>query len=304
MSRALFFLKIFLFSINLNGQIFYGISVENFQQGLTNQGLIVPLIRSDPSKSLGPPEMSDIETTIPNFVSLGFGGSITIKTNSVPVTVLTQLNVFETTFSFECSTYPERAKIYVSKNGLDFEFISETCGNDNTIFSLYGEIDTVNYVRIDDISDPARFNSLLIADGYDVDGIEIFESSTLSIELDFFNAKISQGFLFVNFRTLSETGTMKFQIQDSENAVDYKDLDFTFDGANNSSTPRFYEGSIQYQSFNNMVYIRLKEIDINGKSFYYNPVPVFNQKIQITGFEFYDLLGRRVSQGEFNIRYK
>jgi hypothetical protein len=304
MVRTVFLLLWFLFVQNINGQIFYGNSVENFQQGLSNQGASIIAVRSNPIKSLGAPEKSDIETGIPNFVSLGFGGSIIIKTNPVPVTVLTQISVFETTFSYECSAYPEEAKIYVSKDGIYFELIGETCGNENTIFSLYTRIDTVNYIKIEDISDTTGFNSSLIADGYDVDGIEIFDLTPLAIELDFFNAKISGGLLFVEFRTLTETGTLKFEIQESKNAIDFRDLNLIFNAANYSSLPRLYEGSIPYQASEKIVYIRLKETDLDGKSFYFKVVPVFNPNSQNVEWEFYDLLGRRVSQGEFNLRYK
>lgn len=289
---------------NVKGQT-YGDSVVYFNQGLTNQNAPVVALRSNPLKSLGIPEKSDIETGIPNFVSLGFGGSIIIKTEfPVEVTVLTQLSLFETTFSYQCSAYPERAEVYVSKDGSDFEFIGETCGNDNTIFSLYPKIDTVSYIKIVDVSDTIGFNSSLIADAYDVDGIEIFELTPLAIELDFFNAKISGGLLFVEFRTLTETGTLKFQIQDSKNAIDFNDLNLIFSAANYSSSPRMYEGSIPYQSSEKIVYIRLKETDLDGKFFYFKAVPVFNPGSKNVEWEFYDLLGRRVTQGEFNIRYK
>ena len=305
MVRIIFLLLGFLFVHSLNGQISYGDSVVYFNQGLNNQNTQVVAIRSNPLKSLGIPEKSDIETGIPNFVSLGFGGSIIIKTESpIGVTVLTQLSLFETTFSYECSVYPEEAKIYVSKDGIYFELIGETCGNENTIFSLYSRIDTINYIKIEDISDQGEFNNSLIADGYDVDGIEIFELTPLAIELDFFNAKISGGLLFVEFRTLTETGTLKFEIQESKNSIDFKDLNLIFNAANYSSLPRLYEGSIPYQTSEKVVYMRLKETDLDGKSFYFKAIPVLNPNSQNVEWEFYDLLGRRVSQGDFNIRYK
>ena len=305
MVKSVILLLFLLFFQNLNGQISYGDSVVNFNQGLNNQNTQVVAVRSNPLKSLGAPEKSDIETGIPNFVSLGFGGSITIKTeNPIAVTVLTQINIFETTFSYECSVYPEEAMVYVSKDGINFELIGETCGNENTIFSLYSRVDTVNYIKIVDISDVVGFNSSLIADGYDVDGIEIFELTPLAIELDFFNAKISGGLLFVEFRTLTESGTLKFEIQESKNAIDFRDLNLIFNAANYSSLPRLYEGSIPYQTTERVVYMRLKETDLDGKLFYFKVIPVLNPDSKNLEWEFYDLSGRRVSQGDFNIRYR
>lgn len=297
-------LCIFLFN-NSNGQIYYGNSVFYFDQGLNNQDQQVIAVRSNPLRSLNEPEKSDTETGIPNFVSLGFGGSIIIKTESpIEVTVLSQLSIFETTFSYECSVYPEEAMVYASKDGINFELIGETCGNNNTIFSLYQKIDTVNYIKIVDISDIGEFNSSLIADGYDLDGIEIFDLTPLAIELDFFNAKISGDLLFVEFRTLTESGTLKFEVQESKNAIDFRDLNLIFNAANYSTLPRFYEGSIPYKAEEKIVYMRLKETDLDGKSFYFKVIPIFNPSTKNLEWEFYDLLGRRVSQGDFNIRYR
>jgi len=294
---------VLLFPLIGISQTLYMDSVILFSQGLTNEGAYVLSERSNPNKSLGEPQKSDIESGNPNFFSLGFGGYITLKNNSgVIVNPLTYIEIFETTYSYQCNQYPEKANIYASKNGHDFILIGETCGNNNTIFSLYGIIDTLNYIKIEDRSNVSKFTKFHGCDGYDVDGIEIYNLNPLSIEIDFFNAKIIGDRLFVKFRTLSESGTMKFNIQASDNSIDFKDLEISFPGANYSSLPRYYEGSILYDQKGEIGYIRLKEIDLNGEVFYFDAVPV-TKEIEIKTGSFYDILGRRTNEGIFLIRY-
>jgi hypothetical protein len=294
---------LYLLALPSKAQTFYMDTVVTFSQGLTNNGNSVLPSRSNPTAALGVPQMSDVETGVINFFALGFGGSITLKTATpIPVTPLTQLQIFETTWSYNCAFYPEKATILVSKNGAQYELLGETCGNDNTIFSLYQKIDTISYIKIQDISDVSKFTSFVDADAYDVDGIQIQNLVPLSIELDFFEAELIEDKLYINFRTLSESGTLRFQIQSSVDAFNYEDLEIYFIGANYSTGPREYSGSIEYVAENTVEYVRLKEIDINGNEFYYDAVPIV-KRYKILNGTFYDLLGRKTGEGKFLIKY-
>jgi len=301
--KSFILLCLFLIVSSSDAQTFYMDSVITYTQGLTNSGNLVTSPRSNPLNSLGQPQMNDIETGNLNFFSLGFGGSIVLKTEyPVLVNPLSQLQIFETTYNYNCSYYPEKAKIYVSKNNQNFELLGETCGNNNTIFSLYQKIDTINYIRINDCSDPSKFSNFIDADAYDLDGIQIYNLVPLSIELDFFNAKIEDEILLINFRTLSESGTLRFYIQSSTDAINFKDLEIYFIGANYSTMPREYSGSIKYVPVESVEYVRLKEVDINGDIFYFSPVPI-TKRYKVLKGTFYDLLGRQTREGNFLIKY-
>ena len=281
--KSFILLCLFLIGLSSDAQTFYMDSVITYTQGLTNSGNQITSSRSNPLNSLGQPQMNDIETGNLNFFSLGFGGSIVLKTEyPVLVNPLSQLQIFETTYSYNCSYYPEKAKIYVSKNNQNFELLGETCGNNNTIFSLYQKIDTINYIKIDDCSDPSKFSNFIDADAYDLDGIQIYNLVPLSIELDFFNAKMEDDVLLINFRTLSESGTLRFYIQSSTDAIN--------------------SGSIKYDQKESVEYVRLKEVDINGDIFYFSPVPI-TKKYKVLKGTFYDLLGRQTREGNFLIKY-
>lgn len=296
-------LCLLLTSFISSSQVFYMDTVISYTQGMTNNGNSITQERSNPLKCLGSPQKSDVEVGNLNFFSLGFGGSITLKVfHPVVITPLTQLEIFETTYNYQCSNYPEKAKIFVSKDNYNFQLVGETCGNNNTIFSLYQKIDTVNYVKIQDYSDQSKFSNFINADAYDLDGIQIFELIPLSIELDFFNVKVQDEKLFINFRTLSESGTLRFHVQTSIDAINFKDLEIYFMGANYSSFPRDYSGSIDYEQKEKVEYVRLKEVDNNGDVFYFTPVPIV-KKYKIVKGTFYDILGRQTSEGNFLIKY-
>jgi hypothetical protein len=285
-------------------QTFYADSVMGYMQGLDSQGNPVLLDRSNPLKTLNAPENSDLTSTNINFFSLGFGGYITLKTPSpIPISPLTHLQIFETTFYYQnCSTYPEEAEIFVSNDGQNFTFLGGTCLNERTTFSLYGYVDTLNYIKIEDKSNIQKFSNFTSSDAYDLDGIEIFNLNPLSIELDFFDAKIMGERLIVNFRTLTETGTLMFKIQSSDDCIDFEDLEISFIGANYSTFARNYEGSVIYERKGEVTYVRLKEIDINGDIFYFPPIPIIRRSVNSNPEILYDLSGRRVTQGRFLIK--
>ncbi len=137
------------------------------RQGKRKNGSNVPANRSNPGKMLGEPESNDTF----NFFSLGFGGEAILRLSSPIVDQPgDDLRVVETSFGRVTSrSYPERAQVSVSQNGIDFVVVGVASVKE-TLFDLSGTgLNCINFVRFVDISDPARFNNT--ADGFDVDGI-------------------------------------------------------------------------------------------------------------------------------------
>ena len=284
-----------LFMFECFAQSTYPSIVVSFNQGLNNQGQAVQIQRSNPTKALGNPQNVDIETGAINFVALGFGGSIVVGFPSpIPVNPNTVLRPYETTYTYSCATYPETARIFVSKDGTDYFFLGESCGNDSPPLFLYGLVDSVKYIKVLDISELSDFSMFLGADAYDLDGLEIFNLNPLAIEMGEFRITWNGSKINVVFETLSEANTWKFDIQVSEDAVNFRDL-ISFGGAGWSTFARRYEGSVDFEPVRNITYFRLKETDYNGNILYYNLTQVVTQQ---TNFEIlinYDLSGRIVN---------
>lgn len=286
-----------LFSLYSSAQGSYGYEVCDFNQGLNNNGTSVISQRSDSSKSLGKPQNVDIENGSINFVSLGFGGDITLKLqNKYPVNPTTVLNIFETTWNYNnCNIYDERAEIYVSKDNLNYLFLGETCLNSNTSLDVYNAgLDSILYVKIVDISDISSFSNFpFVCDGYDVDGIEIFDSGPLPIVLSYFGIKYEKNSLMVKFITSSETNTDVFILQSSTDLNKFENVSF-FDAAGYSSLERYYDRKLIFEPKSNITYFRLVEIDYDGNFYYFDVIPV-NTKNSSIDIYYYDLLGRRIS---------
>ncbi len=295
--KNLLILILSLFSLYSSAQGSYGYEVCDFNQGLNNNGTSVIAQRSDPSKALGKPQNVDIENGTINFVSLGFGGDITLKLqNRYPVKPTTVLNIFETTWNYNnCNIYDERAEVYVSKDNSNYFFIGETCLNSNTSLDVYGAgLDSILYVKIVDISDISTFSNFsFVCDGYDVDGIEIFDSGPLPIVLSYFGVKYNNNELYVRFITSSESNTDVFVLQTSTDLKKYQNLIF-FKAAGNSSFERYYDRKLIFEPESNITYFRLVEIDYDGNYYYYDVIPVTTKNLSVDVY-FYDLLGRRIS---------
>lgn len=161
--------------------------------------------RTDSMRALGIPENSDAHGSW-NFVTLGFGGSITLafsdSTNPyalfgwmAPVqnTAGDDIIMWETSFfdpanwpgGFGCADYEERAKVEVSADGIVFHELGTACiedasfdmddagdvwpgGHMNGIPYPPGKLPGAFYVRITDMTPMASRSQ----DGYDLDGIE------------------------------------------------------------------------------------------------------------------------------------
>ena len=143
----------------------YATSMEEYIQGTTLGGGSIALNRTDPNQALGEPERTDEMV----FVSLGYGGSITLGFDgSVPNQEGDDIEVVETTFNNNsCSSYPEFADVYVSVDGESWAFAKTICRADGMVdISDAGDFDYVNYVKI------VNNNELSTTpDAFDVDGV-------------------------------------------------------------------------------------------------------------------------------------
>jgi hypothetical protein len=145
----------------------YAATVVDFAQGLNSVGLPVEPARSHAIFSLGAPEA--VVDGIVNFVSLGFGGSITLAFEA-PVAngAGADIRIDEATWGINpCNRYPETADVFASKDGINFVYLGRGCQD----MSLdLGALSWAQYIRIVDVSNILSFRAG--SDGYDVNGIE------------------------------------------------------------------------------------------------------------------------------------
>ena len=148
-------------------------ALVSYAPGLTKGGQPVPVGRNDPSKAVSAPQDADGD----NFVSLGFGGQITLE--FLPSAFNgpgADVQVVETSFgSPGCAAYPERVAVFASQNGVDFVYLGQGCQSEPLAFDL-GPLNWARYVRLVDVSNTADFPAA--ADGFDVDGVRCLNGRT------------------------------------------------------------------------------------------------------------------------------
>lgn len=296
-----------LFSLFSYAQTYYGYEVINFNQGPNNLGGQVITSRSNPMMALGQPQNVDIESGAVNFVSLGFGGNITLKLeNKIEVLPTTTLSVFETTWSYtNCNIYAEKAEVSVSSDNTDFKVLGTTCLNSNTVFDVsQSGLDSIQYVKIVDISNPIQFSGFtFVSDGYDVDGISIFNTGPLPIELKYFGINYDNPYLNIRIVTASEANTDKLIVESSIDASNFKYLT-EFKAAGFSSFEREYDKKLIFEPQSQVTYFRLIEIDFDGKKFEFEMTVVNTKKLDSIEMYYFDLLGRRVNSNEAIFKVK
>ena len=145
-------------------------SVTAFDQGLRKDGSAVLPERSEEDNALGDPSTPGLTSV--NFVSLGFGGTITVRFDTAVSTTEADVLVVETTNG----VYPlETASVEVSEDGTTF-FPAGTATNQPSSTSTI-DLDTVvaitavQYVRITDTTTAALHSN--DADAFDVNAVGI-----------------------------------------------------------------------------------------------------------------------------------
>jgi hypothetical protein len=165
------------------GSSIYANSIYSFLQGLTASSLPVSPASSNSAQALGAPQNSDAGPI--NFVSLGFGGSITLEMERLVFKRSTgnEIQIVETsTGTPSCASNPERAQIYGSLNGTTWVLLGDVC-NDGlvsipssaSLLASSGQY-AIRYIKVTDISTLASFTGT--ANGYDVDGVIGFACSS------------------------------------------------------------------------------------------------------------------------------
>ncbi len=134
-------------------------------EGTTLGGGAIPANRNDENQALGMPERTDEIV----FLSLGYDGGIILGFDgSVPNEDGDDIEVVETTFGDQdCDSYPEYADVYVSMDGVDYQFAKTVCKNDAFVdISDAGDMDYIMYVKIMNNNELSS-----TSDGYDLDGV-------------------------------------------------------------------------------------------------------------------------------------
>jgi hypothetical protein len=146
----------------------YAEQVVSFNQKKAINETAVALGRSQSNKALCAPQNNATE----NFVSLGFGGDITLKFGkAIRNGAGNDIRVYETTFgNLSCNAYPEKARVFASQDGCRFVYLGEICQDGSVDL---GALNWAQYVRIVDVSSKtAVYQSGGTPDGYDVDAVE------------------------------------------------------------------------------------------------------------------------------------
>jgi len=140
----------------------YGEEIISFTQGPDVNGGAVADNRSDETAALMEPDRSNAAG---GFVSLGFGGSITIKMSGAVINGDgPDIKIWETTFNGDdCGSNAETASVELS-DGISWVSAGDIC-KDGTIELDGIALPYVMYVRITDLGNSPN-------DGYDVDGVE------------------------------------------------------------------------------------------------------------------------------------
>jgi len=295
-----YLILLLILSLKLTAQV-SPTSVSQFSQGQSLNYTEIDSLRSNPLKAINQPENSDIESQPYNFVALGFGGSITLQFDSmILVNPNKVLQVFETTWGYQCSQYPESADIYISSDSINWTFVGRTCGNSNQQLSLV-DSDSLKWIRIEDKSLRSSFINWPNADGFDLDGVIIYESSPLQIALQDFTVTYKDFQIDIWITTASETSSWLLEVAASPDTYTWTQI-AQFTAAGYSTTTRSYETGVRYEPIAHTTYFRLQEIDLSGK-ITTTQIIAIETPLPTTRILFhYDILGRRVNEN--NSLYK
>ena len=177
--------------------------------------------------------------------------------------------------------------------------------NSNTVFDVsQSGLDSIQYIKIVDISNPSQFSGFtFISDGYDVDGVTVFNSGPLPIELKYFGIDYENPYLNIRIVTASEANTDKLVV---ESSIDASNFDYLteFQAAGNSSFERQYDKKLIFEPQSEITYFRLIEIDFDGKKFEFEMTVVNTKKLDPIEMYYFDLLGRKVNSNDAIFKVK
>jgi len=175
--------------------------IIDFTQGQRKDGKDIIWYRSNPDNALGKADAKDSPQGGIRFVSLGFGGSITLEfDNQLCDKPGNDLRVYETSYGNPMfALYPEQAEIFVSQEGNTWKSLGHTNTTTpyincqvklDTDFDIKGAYPWIKFVRVVDVTNPnakmlnpAKCTPLPVmvfnkaSDGFDLDAIESLENS-------------------------------------------------------------------------------------------------------------------------------
>lgn len=187
----------------------YASEVISYNPQKCKDGSTILSAFTNSENALGIPTDSDQPGPV-NYVSLGFGGDITLKL-SAPLADGKgyDFEIVETTYNNICARYPEKAEVFVSQDGCNFVCLGIACHNG--LFDLSGTgLDWIQYVKIHDVSPITHhYNGQANANGYDVDGIRCLngiqvENPVLNEELLAGAPRTSMNYVPSNPQTIAE----------------------------------------------------------------------------------------------------
>lgn len=156
----------------------YATEAMDYLPGTTKNGGAVPAIRSNKDNAVGAPQNTDVV----NFVSLGFGGKITLKFAYVVFDKAgDDLMLVETSYGNpSCNNYPETARLEVSLDNINWTMLTESYCLDQAIDMAGSGATMFHYLRISDASAMSSSRFPGSADGFDVDGVVVTQPGCTS----------------------------------------------------------------------------------------------------------------------------
>jgi hypothetical protein len=138
----------------------YASNVVKYTLGLQKDGGNISLAENIPTATLGEPDANDALNAQGKYLSLGYTGFIVLQLSSVLIDqpgndlIVYEYSAGNPTFG----TYPERAEIFVSKDGLEWVSLGlttpATCQSTlDRSFDMSGKIDWCRYVKVLDKTD-------------------------------------------------------------------------------------------------------------------------------------------------------
>lgn len=154
----------------------YAVEVVQYQPSKRNDGTFVPEELQNTSKALGAPENDQSN----NFVSLGFGGEITLMfAEPIANGNGADFKVFETTINnSNCQRQPKNIYAFASFDGCNFVYCGKGCQDSE--FDL-GSLSQAKYIKLVDCSNPSSNYENQTSDAYRLDGIQSLNGQATSI---------------------------------------------------------------------------------------------------------------------------
>ena len=149
----------------------YATEAFDYLPGTMKNGGSIPAARSNKDNAVGAPQNTDVV----NFVSLGFGGKISLKFDYVVFDKAgADLMLVETSFGNPtCDNYPETARIEVSLDNINWFMLENSFCLDQSIDIAGSGTTMFQYIRITDASQMSNSHFPGTADGFDVDGVVV-----------------------------------------------------------------------------------------------------------------------------------